>query len=103
MAALRRPVFAAQPLEGAARLVAMTLFGIIVALSAVVFGAMAVHLVPVLEATGLTAATAVFLASLKGFAQVGGRIWDLVFARNWHALDVGRVFRSRSCRFRSWC
>lgn len=82
---------AAQPLEGPARLVAMTLFGIIVALSAVVFGAMAVHLVPVLEASGLAAATAVFLASLKGFAQVGGRIWDLAFARNWHALDVGRV------------
>lgn len=81
----------AQPLEGGARVVAMTLFGIIVALSAVVFGAMAVHLVPVLEASGLAAATAVFLASLKGFAQVGGRIWDLVFARNWHALDVGRV------------
>ena len=82
---------AAEPLEGGARLIAMTLFGIIVALSAIVFGAMAVHLVPVLEATGLAAATAVFLASLKGFAQVGGRIWDLVFARNWHALDVGRV------------
>ena len=81
----------AQPLEGGARLVAMMLFGTIVALSAVVFGAMAVHLVPVLEATGLAAASAVFLASLKGFAQVGGRIWDLVFARNWHALDVGRV------------
>jgi predicted MFS family arabinose efflux permease len=69
----------------------MVLFGIIVALSAIVFGAMAVHLVPVLEATGLAAGTAVFLASLKGFAQVGGRIWDLVFARHWHALDVGRV------------
>jgi len=81
----------AKPLEGTARLIAMTLFGIIVSLSAVVFGAMAVHLVPVLEASGLAAGTAVFLASLKGFAQVGGRIWDLVFARNWHALDVGRV------------
>jgi MFS family permease len=81
----------ARPLEGTARLIAMVLFGIIVALSAIVFGAMAVHLVPVLEATGLAAGTAVFLASLKGFAQVGGRIWDLVFARHWHALDVGRV------------
>lgn len=81
----------AQPLEGTARLIAMSLFGVIVALSAVVFGAMAVHLVPVLEATGLAAGTAVFLASLKGFAQVGGRVWDLVVAKSWHALDVGRV------------
>lgn len=81
----------AEPLEGASRLVAMILFGTIGSLLAVVFGAMAVHLVPLLEATGLAAGTAVFLASLKGFAQVGGRIWDLVFARTWHALDVGRV------------
>jgi predicted MFS family arabinose efflux permease len=33
----------------------------------------------------------VFLASLKGMAQVGGRIWDLTLARKWHPLDVGRV------------
>ena len=79
------------PLEGPQRLVAMVLFGIIVALSAVVFGAMAVHLVPVLEASGLAAAMAVFIASLKGGAQVAGRVWDLVVARHWHALDVGRV------------
>lgn len=82
---------AAPPLEGTARLIAMVLFGIIVALSAVVFGAMAVHLVPVLEASGLAAALAVFIASLKGLAQVVGRVWDLVVARHWHALDVGRV------------
>lgn len=78
-------------LEGPARRVAMILFGLIVAAGAVVFGAMAVHLVPVLEATGLAAAVAVSVASLKGVAQVAGRIWDLVFARKWHAIDVGRV------------
>lgn len=79
------------PLEGPQRLIAMVLFGIIVALSAAVFGAMAVHLVPVLEASGLAAGMAVFIASLKGGAQVAGRVWDLVVARHWHALDVGRV------------
>lgn len=79
------------PLEGAPRVVAMVLFGLVSALTAVVFGAMAVQLVPILEATGLAAGTAVFLASLKGFAQVAGRIWDLFLARHWHALDVGRV------------
>ena len=58
----------------------MVLFSLIVAASAVVFGALAVHLVPILEATGLAGATAVFIASLKGAAQVAGRIWDLTLA-----------------------
>jgi hypothetical protein len=79
------------PLEGAARTIGMVLFGLIGAATAVAFGALAVHLVPILEATGLTIATAVFLASLKGFAQVAGRIWDLTLARKWHPLSVGRV------------
>ena len=79
------------PLEGVARTVAMVLFSVIVAASAVVIGALAVHLVPILEATGLAAATAVFVASLKGVAQVAGRIWDLTLARRWHPVDVGRV------------
>jgi predicted MFS family arabinose efflux permease len=82
---------AVPPLEGAPRAIAMALFSVIVAASAVVFGALAVHLVPILEATGLAAATAVFVASLKGVAQVAGRIWDLTLARKWHPIDVGRV------------
>ncbi len=81
----------APPLDGAARTIAMVLFSIIVAASAVVFGALAVHLVPLLEAAGLATATAVFIASMKGAAQVGGRIWDLTLARKWHPIDVGRV------------
>ncbi len=79
------------PLEGAARTLAMVLFGLIGAATAVVFGALAVHLVPILEATGLQLATAVFLASLKGFAQVAGRIWEIVLARNLKPLDLGRI------------
>jgi MFS family permease len=79
------------PLDGAERTIAMLLFSLIVAASAFVFGALAVHLVPILEATGLAAASAVFLASLKGVAQVLGRIWDLTLARAWHPIDVGRV------------
>jgi len=82
---------AAPPLEGAARAIAMAIFSVIVAASAVVFGALAVHLVPILEAAGLAAASAVFIASLKGVAQVAGRIWDLTLARKWHPIDVGRV------------
>jgi predicted MFS family arabinose efflux permease len=34
---------------------------------------------------------AVGIASLKGVAQVAGRIWDLTLARKWHPIDVGRV------------
>jgi len=82
---------AGPPLEGATRTVAMVLFSVIVAAGAVVFGALAVHLVPILEATGLAAGTAVLLASFKGVAQVVGRVWDLTLARLWHPLDVGRV------------
>jgi MFS family permease len=82
---------AGPPLEGATRTLAMVLFGAVGAASAAVIGALAVHLVPILEATGLAAAAAVLLASLKGVAQVAGRIWDLTLARRWHPLDVGRV------------
>jgi predicted MFS family arabinose efflux permease len=81
----------APPLQGPARTMAMLLFGAIAAASAIVFGAMAAHLVPVLEASGLAAATAVWIASLKGVAQVAGRVWDLRLARKWHPIDVGRV------------
>jgi predicted MFS family arabinose efflux permease len=80
-----------QPLAGAARIMAMALFSVIVAASAVVFGALAVHLVPILQAAGIATATAVLIASLKGVAQVAGRIWDLTLARKWHPIDVGRV------------
>src|SRR5262249_33605986 len=85
------PQHAGRPLEGATRTIAMVLFGAVAAASAVVMGALAVHLVPILEAAGLAAATAVVMASFKGVAQVAGRIWDLTLARKWHPLDVGRV------------
>jgi MFS family permease len=82
---------AGRPLEGSMRTIAMVLFGAVAAASAVVMGAMAVHLVPLLEAAGLLTATAVTMASFKGVAQVAGRIWDLTLARAWHPLDVGRA------------
>ena len=78
------------PLEGAARSIAMVLFGLIVSASALVIGALAVHLVPILEAAGLVGGVAVTIASLKGVAQVAGRIWDLTLVRSWHPIDVGR-------------
>ena len=49
------------------------------------------HLVPILEAAGLAGGVAVTIASLKGVAQVAGRIWDLTLVRSWHPINVGRV------------
>jgi MFS family permease len=82
---------AAPVLQGRNRSIAMVLFGIIFAGSAFVFGAFAVHLPAILQAFGLSAAAAVWLASLKGFAQVAGRTWEIMFAKNLRPLDLGRV------------
>jgi MFS family permease len=82
---------AGRRLEGTTRIIAMVLFGAVAAASAVVIGALAVQLVPILEAAGLATTGAVFIASLKGVAQVAGRVWDLTLARRWHPLDIGRI------------
>jgi len=50
-----------------------------------------VQLVPLLEAAGLATAAAVWVASLKGVAQFGGRVVEIVFARNLRAITVGRI------------
>jgi MFS family permease len=79
------------PLEGAARTAGIVLFAGIMSLNGFVFGALSIHLVPVLQATGLAAAAAVWLASLKGVAQVGGRIVEMTIWHNLHPLTVGRI------------
>src|SRR5690606_16118068 len=79
------------PLEGRARTLAILLFAVVTSASAFVFGAMAVHLPAVLEANGLSAAAAVALASLKGVAQVAGRVAEILFGRRLHAIDLGRI------------
>src|SRR5690606_17408684 len=79
------------PLEGQARTLAMLLFAIVMSASAFVFGAMAVHLPAVLEASGLSAAAAVALAALQGVAQVAGRVAEILFGRRLHAIDLGRI------------
>jgi predicted MFS family arabinose efflux permease len=79
------------PLEGSARMIAIALFALVTSASAFVFGAMAVHLPAVLEANGLAAAAAVTLASIKGVAQVAGRIGEILFGRRLHAIDLGRI------------
>ena len=83
--------FDAPPLEGTTRSIAMTLFALIMSLNGFVFGVISVQLVPLLEAAGLATASAVWVASLKGVAQFGGRVVEIVFARNLHAISVGRI------------
>ncbi len=79
------------PLAGRARSMALALFALVMSLNGFVFGVMSVHLVPLLEATGLTAAAAVWVASLKGFAQFGGRVVEIFFGSNLRAITVGRI------------
>jgi MFS family permease len=79
------------PLEGRARSVAMGLFALIMSLNGYVFGVISVQLVPLLEAAGLATAAAVWVASMKGVAQFGGRVLEIAFARNLRAITVGRI------------
>src|SRR5881397_2901631 len=81
----------APPLEGTTRSIALALFALIMSLNGFVFGVISVQLVPLLEAAGLATAAAVWVASLKGVAQFGGRVVEIVFARNLRAITVGRI------------
>jgi hypothetical protein len=69
----------------------MALFALVMSLNSFVFGVVSVQLVPLLEAVGLATAAAVWVASMKGFAQFGGRVVEIVFGRNLHAMTVGRI------------
>jgi predicted MFS family arabinose efflux permease len=77
-------------LDGAARRVAMVLFAIVISACAFAFGALAVLLPAVLEASGISRGEAVFLASVKGFAQFFGRVCEIRYGRNLGILTVGR-------------
>ena len=79
------------PLEGTMRVVAMGLFALVMSLNGFVFAVVTVQLVPLLEAAGLATAAAVWVASLKGFAQFGGRVVEIVFGRNLRAITVARI------------
>lgn len=79
------------PLQGRAKRVATILFAIVISACAFTFGALAVLLPAVLEASGVTAAEAVFLSSVKGFAQFGGRVCEIRWGRNLGVLTVGRL------------
>jgi hypothetical protein len=85
------PAAGGRPLEGSKRTVALALFALVMSLNGFVLSVIAVQLVPLLEAAGLATAVAVWVASLKGFAQFGGRVVEIVFGRNLHAMTVTRI------------
>jgi hypothetical protein len=78
-------------LEGRNRRIGIVVFAIAISLNGIVFGALAVHLVPLLAAFGLSSGAAVVLASFKGAAQVAGRLWELTLGRQIAPLNVGRI------------
>ena len=79
------------PLQGRLRTIGIALFALIMSLNAFVFGVVTVQLVPLLEAAGLATAAAVWVASMKGFAQFGGRLVEIVFGRRLRAITVARI------------
>lgn len=79
------------PLKGRARSMAIALFAMVMSLNGFIFGVVSMHLVPLLEAAGLTAAVAVWVASLKGFAQFSGRVVEILFGAKLRAITVGRI------------
>ena len=90
-AAAAKPSVDGAPLEGKVRAIAIALFALVMSLNGFVFGVVTVQLVPLLEAAGLATAAAVWVASMKGFAQFGGRVVEIVFGRNLRAITVARI------------
>jgi MFS family permease len=78
-------------LEGRLRLVGILLFALIMSLNAFVLGVVSLQLVPLLEAAGLTAATAVWVGSLKGHGQFAGRLVEIFLGRNLKAMTIARI------------
>src|SRR5262245_52538165 len=79
------------PLQGRVASVSIALFAASLSRNGFVFGVVSVQLVPLLEAAGLATAAAVWVASMKGVAQFGGRVVEILFARNLRAITVGRI------------
>jgi len=78
-------------LEGQRRKVGIVLFALIMSLNGFVFGVVSLQLVPLLEAAGLAGAVAVWVASLKGHGQFGGRLVEIFFGKNLKAMTVARI------------
>lgn len=78
-------------LQGRGRTIGIALFALIMSLNGFVFGVISLQLVPLLEAADLAGATAVWVASLKGHGQFGGRLVEIFFGKNLKAMTVARI------------
>ena len=78
-------------LEGRRRTIGIALFALIMSLNGFVFGVVSLQMVPLLESAGLAGAAAVWVASLKGHGQFGGRLVEIFFGRNLKAMTVARI------------
>lgn len=78
-------------LQGAERRIAMVLFSVAVAAFAYILGAASAHLVTLIQTSGVSLSVAVSVAALKGVAQVGGRVWEIVFAGSMPPVRLARV------------
>jgi len=79
------------PLEGQARKIGIALFALIMSLNGFVFGVVSLLLAPLLQASGISPTAAVWIASLKGFAQFAGRIVEITFGGNLRAITIARI------------
>lgn len=91
VAATSTQAAAAALLSDASQPRAMLWLAIGLSLGGLVLSAMTVQWVPLLEATGLTAAAAVAAGTLLGPAQVGVRIIDLVFGVRQHPMTMAMI------------
>lgn len=91
VAAAADPTASTKPLVGHARTIAMVLFCIVMSGNALVFGVGAVHLVGIIEASGVAIALAVTIASFKGIAQVAGRVCEIIWGHKITPINMGRL------------
>jgi MFS family permease len=79
------------PLEGRPRIVALSIFAVVLALNGFVFSAISAHVVPLFEGLGFTAASAVTFAAMIGPSQVASRIGEIILGRKFKTVHIGLV------------
>ncbi|MEM1306138.1 MAG: MFS transporter [Pseudomonadota bacterium] len=77
-------------LHGRRRVIAMVLFAAVMASNAINFGIASVHMPAMIAATGIATGLAVSIAALKGVAQVGARLFDILFGARVPPMQLAR-------------
>ncbi|HLI13345.1 MAG TPA: MFS transporter [Alphaproteobacteria bacterium] len=77
------------PIAGRGRqLLAASLYAAIMTLANFLNSGMSAHMIPILADLGLAAATAVWIATLRGIGQSAARLCEVVFGARVHPLDL---------------